>query len=96
MYFNIVMQQGNIIDNFRLIQMVHMDNIAAISNKAGNVMAMMPHPERTTNGDAIFQSMRDYIAEGHMNKCRPLHYYPRVRKQLQRYQARHSGMQCVC
>ena len=26
-------------------------------------MAMMPHPERTTNGDAIFSSMKEYIDE---------------------------------
>jgi phosphoribosylformylglycinamidine synthase len=36
-------------------------DLAAISNKAGNVMAMMPHPERTREGDLIFQSMRTYI-----------------------------------
>lgn len=38
-------------------------NIAAVCNPQGNVMALMPHPERTTNGDAIFTSMREYIAE---------------------------------
>ena len=38
-------------------------NLAAICNVKGNVMAIMPHPERTTNGDAIFKSMRDYIAQ---------------------------------
>ena len=38
-------------------------NIAALCNPDGNVMAIMPHPERTTNGDAIFTSMRDYIEE---------------------------------
>lgn len=34
-------------------------NLAAVCNPAGNVMAMMPHPERTTAGDAIFSSMRE-------------------------------------
>jgi phosphoribosylformylglycinamidine synthase I len=38
-------------------------NLAAVCNPQGNVMALMPHPERTTNGDAIFTSMREYIAE---------------------------------
>lgn len=37
------------------------DNIAAIANPAGNVMAIMPHPERTEAGDSIFASMRQYI-----------------------------------
>ncbi len=38
-------------------------NLAAISNKNGNVMAMMPHPERTEFGDVIFSSMREFILE---------------------------------
>ena len=38
-------------------------NIAALCNKGGNVMAMMPHPERTSNGDAIFSSVKEYIKE---------------------------------
>ncbi len=38
-------------------------DLAAVCNLTGNVMAMMPHPERTPNGDAIFNSMRDYIQE---------------------------------
>jgi|TARA_Y100000031_G_C8159755_1_gene356370 phosphoribosylformylglycinamidine synthase len=53
-------------------------NIAAISNKEGNVMAMMPHPERAiwqrqipnskkmdklTNNIKIFESMRKYIQD---------------------------------
>ena len=36
---------------------------AALSNPSGNVMAMMPHPERTLNNEAgdIFSSMKEYI-----------------------------------
>jgi len=52
-------------------------NIAAVSNKRGNVLAMMPHPERTTQGGPIFTSMRDYIANGFHQKVAPLHYLPR-------------------
>ena len=36
-------------------------NLAAICNPAGNIMAMMPHPERTKEGDVIFSSMKEYI-----------------------------------
>lgn len=39
------------------------DNIAALCNVAGNVMAIMPHPERTAACDGIFKSMRKYILE---------------------------------
>ena len=41
-----------------------MYNLAAVCNPAGNVMAMMPHPERTKNGDPIFSSMKDFIENG--------------------------------
>lgn len=71
-------KKGNIIDEFPINPNGSVNNIAAISNKAGNVMAMMPHPERTVNCDAIFQSMREYIAEGYRQKVAPLHYYPRA------------------
>ena len=52
---------GNITPEFPVNPNGSMDNIAGISNPRGNVMALMPHPERTPNGDAIFASMRDYI-----------------------------------
>ncbi|WP_412757875.1 phosphoribosylformylglycinamidine synthase I [Legionella bozemanae] len=55
--------QGKVIDNFPINPNGSAGNIAAITNQAGNVMAMMPHPERTINGDPIFASMRDYIKE---------------------------------
>ncbi len=39
-----------------------MFNLAAVSNPEGNVLAMMPHPERRPDmGREIFESMRDYI-----------------------------------
>jgi len=68
---------GRIIDEFPVNPNGSVNNIAAVSNKSGNVMAMMPHPERTTNGDAIFQSMRDHIAKGHVERVDPLQYFPR-------------------
>lgn len=68
---------GKIVDEFPVNPNGSIDNIAAVTNKAGNVMAMMPHPERTVNGDPIFQSMRDYIREGYVQRVTPLNYYPR-------------------
>ncbi len=35
--------------------------IAGICNPTGNVVALMPHPERTANGDPYFQSVRKWI-----------------------------------
>lgn len=48
------------------------DNIAALGNVAGNVLAMMPHPERTAACDDIFKSMRHYIADKKFVKREPL------------------------
>lgn len=46
-----------------------MDNIAGLSNKNGNVLGMMPHPERASeallgseDGRIIFQSVLDFIS----------------------------------
>lgn len=85
---------GEIIDRFPINPNGSINNIAAISNKMGNVMAMMPHPERTANGDAIFQSMRDYIAEGHVEDTVPLYYYPR-RTTLTPYKKTATSHECV-
>jgi phosphoribosylformylglycinamidine synthase I len=68
---------GEIVDEFPVNPNGSINNLAAVSNKAGNVMAMMPHPERTVNGDAIFNSMREYIAKGHTERVAPLYYQPR-------------------
>lgn len=69
--------QGQVIDRFPINPNGSVANIAAISNKAGNVLAMMPHPERTTAGDAIFLSMRDYLRGTPAPHHLDLYYYPR-------------------
>ncbi|OAI46122.1 phosphoribosylformylglycinamidine synthase [Gammaproteobacteria bacterium SCGC AG-212-F23] len=83
---------GAIIDEFPVNPNGSVNNIAAISNKAGNVLAMMPHPERTSNGDAIFQSMREYIEKGHVQRVTPLVYYPRL-PDIYKYKSK--NYQCV-
>ncbi len=52
-------------------------NIAALANKAGNVMAIIPHPEKTLDGDALFISLRDHLRSGYIASVAPLHYWPR-------------------
>jgi len=52
---------GNIKRYYPINPNQSMENIAAISNFSGNVLAMMPHPERTTDGDIIFASIRTYL-----------------------------------
>jgi len=54
-------ERGRVVDEFPVNPNGSTYNLAAVCNPAGNVMAMMPHPERTTNGDPIFSSMKDFI-----------------------------------
>lgn len=87
--------EGAIVDSFPVNPNGSLNNIAAISNKRGNVMAMMPHPERTIHGDAIFQSMHDYIAEGRaVSEVTPLYYYPR-RIEAQKYHKPREAHECI-
>ncbi|TAN34257.1 phosphoribosylformylglycinamidine synthase I [Patescibacteria group bacterium] len=53
--------RGEISSEFPVNPNGSMHNLAAVCNAAGNAMAMMPHPERTPNGQAIFTSMREYV-----------------------------------
>ncbi len=55
---------GHVVDEFPTNPNGSMHNLAAVCNPAGNVMAMMPHPERTKKGDAIFSSMKYFIENG--------------------------------
>lgn len=53
--------EGNIQPEFPTNPNGSILNLAGVTNAAGNVMALMPHPERTPIGDPIFQSMRRWI-----------------------------------
>lgn len=68
---------GHIIDEFPINPNGSVLNTAAIINKAGNVMAMMPHPERTPEGDLLFLSMRDYIMAKKPCKYSQLAFVPK-------------------
>jgi len=54
-----------------------MYNLASISNPGGNIMAIMPHPERTINGDKIFSSMKKYIIKNTKRRTLELNYKPK-------------------
>ncbi len=52
-------------------------NLAAVTNKTGNVMAMMPHPERRPDmGIDIFSSMKKYIEDSVVTTIASLSYTP--------------------
>lgn len=49
----------------------------AMSNKAGNVMAVLPTLVWDEQADLLLKSMHDTIKKGVFNPVAPLHYYPR-------------------
>ncbi len=56
-------ERGKIDNNYPVNPNGSQENLAAIGNPSGNVMAIMPHPERTAQGQVIFQSMKNYLQE---------------------------------
>lgn len=73
-------EQGRVIDNFPINPNGSLLNMAAVINKTGNVMAMMPHPERAIEGDPIFRSMKDYIKDRIPFENQTLSYQPEPMK----------------
>jgi len=59
--------QGKVSDDPVVTPNGSVSAIAGICNPVGNVVALMPHPERTEGGNAYFESMRNWI----LNKARP-------------------------
>jgi hypothetical protein len=53
--------EGNISNDPSLTPNGSQFSIAGLCNPAGNVVALMPHPERTENGRPYFASMREWL-----------------------------------
>jgi len=62
-------------------------NLAGVCNLAGNVMALMPHPERTVDGQCIFESMREYIDTRYEIRDISLKYQPKQIEKLENYKS---------
>ena len=69
-------EDGNIVDEFPVNPNGALYNLAGVCNLQGNVLALMPHPERTLNGQPIFDSIADYLASG---KKTPVKKIPKMR-----------------
>ena len=65
---------GSIINDFPINPNGSIDNIAALGNVAGNVMAIMPHPERTRIGDPIFRSLNSFLNSDDVFSYKALNY----------------------
>ena len=77
---------GSVVDEFPTNPNGSMYNLAAVCNPAGNIMAMMPHPERTENGDAIFSSMKEFIENENPITDHTL-FYDRSHYKVENYQS---------
>lgn len=54
-------ESGNVSEDASVTPNGSLDAIAGICNPEGNVVALMPHPERTPLGDAYFASIKTWI-----------------------------------
>lgn len=79
-------EEGNISADFPINPNGSVDNIAAVSNYAGNVLAIMPHIERVAQGEAIFASMRDFIIEEESTRRGSCSSYPVPPREILPYQ----------
>jgi len=57
-------KEGSIDTHFPINPNGSRGNLAAVCNPKGNVMAMMPHPERIENGQKIFESLHAFFEKG--------------------------------
>lgn len=55
---------GNVSDDAPICPNGSLFGAAGICNKEGNVVALMPHPERTIVGDPYFISMKNWVENG--------------------------------
>ena len=87
-------EEGNIVDEFPVNPNGSIYNLAAVCNPAGNVMAMMPHPERTSNGDVIFSSMKDFIENNNPVTSQTLEY-DRPHYKINKYSSSNNTKQWI-
>jgi phosphoribosylformylglycinamidine synthase subunit PurQ / glutaminase len=64
--------EGEIIPEFPVNPNGAAFNLAGVSNARGNVLALMPHPERTPAGDALFMALKEYLIRWHDEGKKPL------------------------
>ncbi len=61
-------KNGKFIDEFPVNPNGAMYNLAGVCNPEGNVMSLMPHPERTIKGQAIFDSLASFLKSSSKNR----------------------------
>jgi phosphoribosylformylglycinamidine synthase subunit PurQ / glutaminase len=58
-------EQGNVSEDVAVTPNGSTMGVAGICNPAGNVVALMPHPERTLRGDPYFHALREWLTAKH-------------------------------
>lgn len=61
---------GKVDEHFPVNPNGSLGNAAAVCNPAGNVMALMPHPERVEQGIRLLESLHSYFEKGLNRKAR--------------------------
>lgn len=69
--FSYCTSDGTISDTFPVNPNGSIFGIAGLCNRAGNILALMPHPERTRNGDPFFQSIHRWLTSRTSAQCHP-------------------------
>ncbi len=69
--FTYCSSQGEIIDRYPYNPNGSVCCAAGVCNPSGNVLALMPHPERTSEGGVVFQSLKEYLEQ-------PFSFTPKV------------------
>ena len=87
-------EEGKTLDEFPFNPNGSIHNLAAVCNNHGNIMAMMPHPERTKNGDFVFHSMKDFIQQNNPITNHVLKYN-KEKVELKKYKAVDSSTEWV-
>ena len=64
--FSYCASDGTVSDTFPVNPNGSLFGIAGLCNRAGNILALMPHPERTRNGDPFFQSLHRWLTKPHL------------------------------
>jgi len=62
--FSFCDEEGNVSDEAPICPNGSLFGVAGICNRAGNVVALMPHPERSPKGEMYFSSMKRWIEGG--------------------------------
>lgn len=64
--FSYCTSDGTVSDTFPVNPNGSLFGIAGLCNPTGNILAIMPHPERTQNGDPFFQSLHRWLTKTHL------------------------------